>query len=292
MGVLAGDVPYDRIVATQFRDLWRQAAQSYLAQIGAVRRRAADRIERRAADDQVEIGALRTERIVAGRTDRRAGLPPAVLANHHARIEAVVEARARAHAALRRLDRLPSRRWRSRAPPPPPDAAPLPDAARACAGWAARGAGSGRTASASRWSGPAGSARPDRAAPPARSAAPRNPATADSRGRGRSANTARPCREGVAKPRGEPFASGSAYLRMARLQRHPHAAGRGAQLLQRNPARRELLAIGGIDIAIPELRTEAETRRRDRTRCRCPGAPRRAAERRPGGTGCATAPRR
>src|SRR5438105_998641 len=78
-----------------------------LAQIGAVRCRAAARIERRAADDQVEVGAVRSERVIAGCADLLAGLPPAVLADDHIGIEAVVEAGAGAHAPLRRLDRHP-----------------------------------------------------------------------------------------------------------------------------------------------------------------------------------------
>ena len=84
-----------------------RTGQPHIAQIGAVRRRSADRIKRRAANEQVEICTLRPERVIARCADRGASLPPAVLADHHARVEVVVEARAGAHAALRRLDRDP-----------------------------------------------------------------------------------------------------------------------------------------------------------------------------------------
>jgi len=85
----------------------RSGDRADLAQIGAVRCRSADRIERRAADDQVEIGAVRSERIVAWRPDLCAGLPPAVLADHHTGVEIAVEPGAGAHTALRRRDRHP-----------------------------------------------------------------------------------------------------------------------------------------------------------------------------------------
>jgi hypothetical protein len=49
---------------------------SNLAQIGTMRGHAADRVERRGVDEQVEIGACRPERVIAGRTDLGAGLPP------------------------------------------------------------------------------------------------------------------------------------------------------------------------------------------------------------------------
>ena len=45
---------------------------------------------------------------------------------------------------------------------------------------------------------------------------------------------------------------------VARPQRHAQAAGGGTQLLKRNAGGAELMAIGGLDVAVPELRAEAE----------------------------------
>jgi len=45
---------------------------------------------------------------------------------------------------------------------------------------------------------------------------------------------------------------------VAGLERYPHPGGSSAQLLQTDAARRELMAVGGINGAIPELRTETE----------------------------------
>jgi hypothetical protein len=45
-----------------------------------------------------------------------------------------------------------------------------------------------------------------------------------------------------------------------RRQQLSHAAGLGAKLVQGDAARRELLPIGGLDIAVPELLAKAETR--------------------------------
>ena len=128
----------------------------------------------------------------------------------------------------------------------------------------ARDAGSGRTASAWRRSAPAGSAPRGRAVPPGRSAARRSPAAAHSRARETSPTRARPCATASAKPRGLPCASGSACLawRVCSGTRTP--AGCGAQLLQRHAARRQLVAIGRVDVAVPELLAEAEPHRRDR----------------------------
>src|SRR5262245_50473244 len=53
-----------------------------LAEVGSVRDRAADRIDGRVADDQVEVGAGGAEGIVARRADRGTGLPPPVLTGH------------------------------------------------------------------------------------------------------------------------------------------------------------------------------------------------------------------
>src|SRR5262245_23560714 len=78
-----------------------------LAEIGAERRRAADRVARRRTDQQVVAGTRRPEGIVAGRTELLAALPEAMLPHHHARIEVGVEAGPRAHARLGRLDRDP-----------------------------------------------------------------------------------------------------------------------------------------------------------------------------------------
>jgi hypothetical protein len=57
-----------------------------------VRDRTADGVDRRVANDEVEIGAMRTQGIVAGRADLRAGLPPPVLAADDARIQRGVDA--------------------------------------------------------------------------------------------------------------------------------------------------------------------------------------------------------
>ena len=74
-----------------------------LAQMSSMRRRAADRVARVPADDQVEAGAVGSERVVARRADLGASLPPAVLAADNARVEARVElARARARRSASR----------------------------------------------------------------------------------------------------------------------------------------------------------------------------------------------
>ena len=67
-------------------------------------------------------------------------------------------------------------------------------------------------------------------------------------------------RDGVAKPRGAPFASGSACLawRVCNGTRTPPGAARNCS--KRDAGRGELMAVGGIDVAIPELRAEAEAR--------------------------------
>src|SRR5262245_2498437 len=81
--------------------------RSNLAQIGPMRGRAADGIERVAADEQVEIGACLAKRIVGRCTECRAALPPAMFAHYDARIEVRVEMGAGAHAARRCCDRDP-----------------------------------------------------------------------------------------------------------------------------------------------------------------------------------------
>src|SRR5262245_6191689 len=64
---------------------------SNLAHIGTMRGRAADGIERVAANEQVEIGALRAKRIIGRCTECGAALPPAMLAHDYTRIEVGVE---------------------------------------------------------------------------------------------------------------------------------------------------------------------------------------------------------
>ena len=65
-----------------------------------MRGRAADGIERVAADEQVEIGALLAKRIVGRRTEFSAALPPDMFAHHHARIKVRIEMGAGAHTAV------------------------------------------------------------------------------------------------------------------------------------------------------------------------------------------------
>src|SRR5262245_20967932 len=78
-----------------------------LAEVGAMRHGSAHGIDRGVADDQIEIGAVRSEGIVARRADLRTRLPPAVLAASDARIQALVQADAGPHCSLGRLDRGP-----------------------------------------------------------------------------------------------------------------------------------------------------------------------------------------
>src|SRR5688572_3934713 len=91
---------------TSFSHLFSRS-QSNLAQVGFERWRTADRVACGGADEQVEVGPPRAERIVAGLAELGAALPPAVLAHHHAGIEVLVEPGAGAHAALGRFDRHP-----------------------------------------------------------------------------------------------------------------------------------------------------------------------------------------
>src|SRR3712207_6477697 len=58
----------------QFYRLLHRFRGPDLAEIGAVRDRATDRIDRRIADDQVEVGAVRAEGVVGGGTELVAGL--------------------------------------------------------------------------------------------------------------------------------------------------------------------------------------------------------------------------
>src|SRR5215469_3548964 len=87
--------------ASSFVAALHRSGPSDLAQIGAVRCRAADWVHRCGADEQIEIGAQRSERLIAGRAELGARLPPTVLADDDARIEALVEPRSGAHAGLR-----------------------------------------------------------------------------------------------------------------------------------------------------------------------------------------------
>src|SRR5262245_88038 len=64
--------------------------RSDLTQIAPMRGRSTDRIPVGGTDEQVEVGARRAERIVAGRVDLGAGLPPAVRTDRHAGIEPIV----------------------------------------------------------------------------------------------------------------------------------------------------------------------------------------------------------
>ena len=78
-----------------------------LAQIRPMRRRAADRVARFPADDQVETGAVGSERVVARRAELVTCLPPAVLAADDARVEVGIELGARPRPSARRLVRHP-----------------------------------------------------------------------------------------------------------------------------------------------------------------------------------------
>src|SRR4051794_27632446 len=78
-----------------------------LAQVRAMRCRAADWIARGGADQLIEVGALLPKWVVTRRADLGAGLPPAVFAHHHSRIKIGVEPGAGTHATLWRLDRHP-----------------------------------------------------------------------------------------------------------------------------------------------------------------------------------------
>src|SRR5215813_4194189 len=78
-----------------------------LAEVRAMRDGPAHGIDRRVADDQVEIGAVRPERIVTRRADLGTRLPPAVLAAHDPRIETLVQTDTGSHSTLWRLDSHP-----------------------------------------------------------------------------------------------------------------------------------------------------------------------------------------
>ena len=78
-----------------------------MAEIGSVGNRAADRINRRVTDDQVEVRALCAESVVGGGANLRTCLPPAVLATNDTWLQTFVEPGAGTHGALWRLDRHP-----------------------------------------------------------------------------------------------------------------------------------------------------------------------------------------
>src|SRR5262249_982012 len=73
-----------------------------LTDVGGMRDGAADGIDRGVADDEIVVGAVGAEGIVAGRADLGTRLPPAVLTADHARLQAVVEPGTGPHAPLRR----------------------------------------------------------------------------------------------------------------------------------------------------------------------------------------------
>src|SRR5262245_43240735 len=78
-----------------------------LAETSAMRHGSAHGIDRGVADDQIEIGAVRSERIVAWRADLGTRLPPAMLAANDPWIETLVQADAGPCCSLRRFDRGP-----------------------------------------------------------------------------------------------------------------------------------------------------------------------------------------
>jgi len=77
---------------------------SDLAQISPVWRRAADGVTSFAADKQIEVGSIGTERVIALLVNFFARLPPAVLAAYDTSIETFVDANASADTSLRGLD--------------------------------------------------------------------------------------------------------------------------------------------------------------------------------------------
>jgi len=71
------------------------------AKIRSMGRSAADRIANRGVNRQVEVGAVRTERIGAANSKFIASLPPAMLADDNAWIECFAETRPGSHSASR-----------------------------------------------------------------------------------------------------------------------------------------------------------------------------------------------
>ena len=222
-----------------------------------MRCRSADWIKRLAADDQIEIGAVRRERVVPRRADFRAGLPPAVLANDYTRIEVLVQPRTGTYTALRRCNRYPV-------------------AVRDATCLRRRGvqfhfrmrgavAQTGQCAMLSRtekrWFRPGQDQREA-----LHQIRPRHWAGLwlHEIGQGRVAVVEEGLRIefDLARRRGK--ASGRAFgvqfrvFGVSGLQCHPHAPWRGAQLLKRDASRRELVPVSSIDVAIPELRGKAK----------------------------------
>src|SRR5438876_805710 len=78
-----------------------------LTEVGAVGDRAADRVDRLVADNQVEVCSLRTERVIAGHANVRACLPPAMLAADDMRLKGVIHPGTRPHAPSRCLNAYP-----------------------------------------------------------------------------------------------------------------------------------------------------------------------------------------
>src|SRR5579864_1680643 len=78
-----------------------------LADVCAVWRRATGRINGGIANQQVVVGAVKTERIIRWRADLVARLPPAMLAAHHTWIERIVQPGAGSHRTVRTFDHHP-----------------------------------------------------------------------------------------------------------------------------------------------------------------------------------------
>ena len=72
-----------------------------LTEIGAVRNRAADRIDDAVSNDQIEVDSIRTKGIIARRSNLRTSLPPAVLATDHIGLQRIVQTGACPDAAFR-----------------------------------------------------------------------------------------------------------------------------------------------------------------------------------------------
>src|SRR5256885_11735980 len=89
---ISSDVAVDRVLVRR----------PNFANIGPVRRRATDRIANGRVDCQVEIRAVRMERIGIGNSQLVATLPPAMLTDDNAWIELFAEPRPGSHAAGRR----------------------------------------------------------------------------------------------------------------------------------------------------------------------------------------------
>src|SRR5262249_25210888 len=228
-----------------------------LAQIRAVRGGAADRITHRRTNKQVKVSAPRPERIIPRRAKFIARLPPAMLADRDAGIEVIVEPGAGSHTAVWRLDGHPVAIR---------DAADL----RRCGMQLDLRIGSAfakarelamLSLAEQRRLGARQDQRKTR-----RQIGPRH--RADPRlvelWQRRVAMLQKGLRVDLDLARGSGKAARCAIgvkLRVfgvAGFERQPTPAGVGAQLLEADANRRQLAAVGGIGIAIPELGTEAE----------------------------------